>query len=137
MRVVLDTNVILDMLLEREPFVDEAAKIFRLAEQRVIQGYIAPTSVTTVHYLVSKALGRSEADRVIGLLLQIFEVVPVDKEVLLDAIERGGSDFEDSVILTAAQMDGVDLVVTRDRSGFRDAKIEVMDPGNFLEKYGF
>ena len=132
MKILLDTNIVLDLLLARDPFVDDAQAIFILVENRHIEGYLCADAITTIHYLVSRELGKHSADNVIAKLLEIFEVTPVDKQVLTEAARTHSTDYEDSVAYTSAYYAGVDRIITRDQKGFKQSKVPVLEPGEFL-----
>ncbi|CAA6804551.1 MAG: Putative nucleic acid-binding protein, contains PIN domain [uncultured Sulfurovum sp.] len=132
MKILLDTNIVLDVLLAREPFVEMAKEIFILVENKELSGYLCATSVTTLHYLVGRSKNKKEADEIIEKLLTLFEVSAVTKEVLKDASRNNGLDYEDSVIYTAANYSEVDIIVTRDKKGFKESKVSVLTPNEFL-----
>jgi len=132
MKILLDTNIVLDVLLARESFVEKAREIFVLAENKEVVAYLCATSVTTVHYLMQKATNKAAADALIVKLLELFEVAFVDKDILRDASLHNGTDYEDSVIYTASKVAGVDMIITRDKSGFKNSCISVAEPDEFL-----
>ncbi len=132
MKVLFDTNVVLDLLLERTPFVEDARALFVLVENGKIEGYLCATTVTTLHYLIEKETDKTEADEVIAMLLGLFEVAPVTHEVLSDACTHNGSDYEDSVIYTSAGKMHIDYIVTRDKKGFSASRVSVLNPKAFL-----
>jgi len=131
-KVLLDTNVVLDLLLAREPFVDLAREIFILIENREIEGYLCATSVTTFHYLIQRETNKKEANEIIEKLLILFEVSPVTKEVLYDASVNSGIDYEDSVVYTSAYYSDINIIVTRDKRGFKESRISSLTPKEFL-----
>ena len=132
MKILLDTNVVLDLLLAREPFVNLAKEIFSLIENNQIEGYLCATSVTTLHYLIGRETNKKEADTIIETLLTLFEVTPVTKKVLYDASINNGVDYEDSVIYTAASSSNINIIVTRDKRGFKESKVSSLTPKEFL-----
>ena len=99
MKILLDTNVILDLLLSREPFSNEAVKIFSLVESKKFEAYLCATTITTVYYLISKSLKKSQSDKVIEDLLQLFKIASVDKDVLLSSLKNNGKGFTNSTVL--------------------------------------
>ncbi len=131
MKVLLDTNVVLDLLLERENF-KQAKQIFEKIENREIDGYLCATTITTIHYLIMKSLDKNKANEIIKDLLKLFEIVDVTKSILLKAIENNGKDFEDSVIYSGAEFFDIDLIITRDKKGFKNSNIKVLNPIEFL-----
>ena len=132
MKILLDTNVVLDALLAREPFVAMAREIFVLVENKELEAYLCATSVTTIHYLMQRATNKAEADNLIKTLLKLFEVAPVTKNILSDASIHNSSDYEDSVIYTAANDAGIDMIITRDTRGFKNSSIVIQEPSEFL-----
>ena len=93
MRILFDTNVILDVLLDREPFSSTAAKLFSKVETGEITGYVCATTITTLHYLSSKAIGADLAIEEINKLMMLFEVAPINRSVLDAALSAGFKDF--------------------------------------------
>ena len=132
MRVLFDTNIVLDLLLDREPFSRDAQILVGMVERGEISGVLCATTVTTIHYLVSKSLGKEKATEIIGSLLKLFEVASVTRVVLEDALKADDRDYEDSVLYKAAYHSGADMIVTRDRSGFAKSDIPVMNPKELL-----
>jgi len=131
-RILFDTNVVLDLLLDRDPFVKEAQQLISKVEQREVVGVLGATTVTTIHYLVSKSLGKEIAKENMEILLKIFEVADVTKAVLIEALLVDDRDFEDSVLYKAGYYDGCNFIVTRDRGGFEKSEVPVMNPKELL-----
>ncbi|MCB4763272.1 MAG: PIN domain-containing protein [Sulfurovum sp.] len=132
MRILFDTNVVLDLLLDREPFSANAKQLIAKVERGELHGMLCATTVTTIHYLLHKALGKDKAVKTIGMLLKLFEVANVTRTVLQDALDADDKDYEDAVLYKAAYHSGADMIVTRDRSGFAKADIPVMNPQEML-----
>jgi predicted nucleic acid-binding protein len=132
MKILFDTNVVLDVLLAREPFVGVVAQLLSLADERRIQGVISATTVTTIHYLATKAVGRRKARKHIEELLAIFEVGPVDRNVLVSALDTGLADYEDAVLHETARAAGVAGIVTRNAEDFSGATVTVYAPEELL-----
>jgi len=127
-RVLFDTNVVLDVMLNREPFADVAAQLFSLVETGAIAGFLSATTLTTIHYLATKAIGADLAHREIRKLLMLFEIAPVSRAVLESSLELKFSDFEDAVLHEAARHAGVQTIVTRDVDGFKQATVATYSP---------
>ncbi len=132
MKVLFDTNVVLDHMLEREPFVDAAEQLLSLVDSGRIDGAICSTTATTIHYLASKAVGAPAAMEYLRKLLAIFDVACVDREVLLSALDAGFSDFEDAVLHEAASSFGAAAIVTRNGKDFARSTLPVFDPVELL-----
>lgn len=134
MQVFIDTNIILDFLQEREPFVEDAAKLFEKIDAGEVEGFIAATTVTNIYYIVRKAVGLVAAQDAITQILRDLYICSVDREILEQAIALNFQDFEDAVQCACAMAHGVDVIVTRDASGFLRAGILVVSPGD-LENF--
>ena len=132
MRVLLDTNVVLDVLLQREPHVAVSAAVLGVVESGVVTGLIGATTVTTIHYLLEKALGARRARRHVETLLSLCEVAPVTEEVLREALALGFADYEDAVLHEAARHAKAQGIVTRDQQGFKRSELPVYTPDELL-----
>jgi predicted nucleic acid-binding protein len=135
MNVLFDTNVILDVMLDRTPFSESASQLFSIVEQGHIKGYICATTVTTIHYLASKVLGNVNARHHIKNLIALFDITSVNRVVIEDALDAGFSDFEDSVIYQSARHTGISAIVTRDPKGFKSAGLPVYSPIEMLRLF--
>ena len=133
MRVLFDTNIVLDVLLDREPFSAIAADLFSRVELEEVEGFIGATTVTTIHYLACKVMGRKEALKAVGRLLTLFEVAPVNRLVLRRALDSGMPDYEDAVLQESARLIAAQAIVTRDKKGFRKSVIPPFDPGEMYK----
>lgn len=128
MRVLVDTNVVLDFLQEREPFVEDAARLIERIDAGEIEGFIAATTITNLYYIVRKSAGVTVAQDAITQILASLQICAVDRAVLEQAIGLNFRDFEDGVQYACAIANGVDAIVTRDASGFVNAEIPVISP---------
>ena len=134
MKVILDTNVVLDVLLGRKPFVGPATVIFSLAEQSRIDGVLCATTITTIDYLLSQALAPMDARGALWKLLEIFEVATVNRPVIEEALKSKMADFEDAVLDQAGCLVGAEAVITRNVKDFRHSSLKVFDPVEFLSQ---
>jgi predicted nucleic acid-binding protein len=132
-KILFDTNVILDVMLLRNPFYKAATLLLAEVEDKNLEGYICSTTATIIFYLVSKVKGSSEATQLLKALLQIFNVSQVDKITLETAINSDFSDYEDSVLHESAIRAGVNGIVTRNRKDFINSKITIYDPEELLK----
>jgi predicted nucleic acid-binding protein len=131
-KTLFDTNVILDVLLDREPFSNDAALLLSKVEQSEIIGFICDTTVTTIHYIATKALGPSAASQHIKSLLSLFVIAPVNRMVLENAAASKFADFEDAVLHEAACHAGAKYIVTRNIGDFKYSKLPVFTPLEFI-----
>jgi predicted nucleic acid-binding protein len=133
MIVLFDTDVILDLLLDREPFAEAAAHIFSKVEKGDMTGYICATTVTTIHYLASKVVGASRAKKSMVRLLSLLEVAPVNRAVLESALEGTLDDFEDGVVSEAASHVGAKAIITRNIRHYRNSTVPAYLPTEYLK----
>ncbi len=134
MRVLFDTNVILDVLLDREPFSRSASALLTKVEKGEITGLVCAASVTTIYYLVNKAYSREKATECIEFLLALMEIAPVNRVVVDTAFkQKRFRDFEDAVIYASAVHSGCSCVVTRNISDFPASEIPVFLPDELLK----
>lgn len=127
-RILFDTNVVLDVLLDRQPYVEASAAAWAAVETGVSEGMLAAHAVTTIHYLVRKEMGSGKAMRVISAILRVFAVAAVDGAVVQEALQLRFSDFEDAVTAAAARLAGCECIVTRDPKGFRGSPVRSLTP---------
>jgi predicted nucleic acid-binding protein len=128
MKLLVDTNVVLDVLLDRSPHAQASAAIWAAVETGAAEGVLAAHAVTTIHYLMSRERGPAAARRIVASILQVFGIAAVDEGVIQHALHLQWSDFEDSVTAAAAEAAGCDVIVTRDPRGFRRAAVHIVAP---------
>ena len=128
MRILLDTNLILDVLLDRPSHVEASAAIWSAVETGNAEGLLAAHAVTTIYYLLQKEMPPAKAKRVVSSLLNIFGVATVDDAVLREALQLSSSGFEDAVTAAAARSGRCDYIVTRDPKGFRGSPVRSITP---------
>jgi predicted nucleic acid-binding protein len=130
--VLLDTNVILDALLERELFVHDARQILQRVEQGELTAFVCATTITTIDYLAAKALGAAASRKLLSVLLNLCDVAPVTRSVITDAIASPLDDFEDAVLCHAAINCGLNAVITRNGKDFRRSGLNIYSPKEWL-----
>ena len=132
MKILVDTNVVLDLLLDRFPFSDPAARIFSLVENSEVEAVLCATTMTTIDYLLTGSLPRDTAKTALQRLLELFEIAPVNRSVLEEALQCRMTDFEDAVLSHAANLVGATVIVTRNTKDFRYSPVKALDPAEFL-----
>ena len=132
MRALFDTNIVLDVLLAREPFAADSNACFVQVEDGKLQGFLGATTVTTLDYLLSSALGSAASRLHVGQLLEQFEVTPINRSVLSAALASKQKDFEDAVLAEAARACGVENIITRNAKDFVGCGLKVYTPREWL-----
>lgn len=118
MRLLFDTNVVLDVLLNREPWVAQAKALWQARDEGRVTAYIPASVITDIFYIARRAKDIEAAYDAVRIRLDTFEICPVDRQVLEQAAVLPGNDFEDNVQIICAVMSRVDAIVTRDPAGF-------------------
>lgn len=135
MEVLLDTNVVLDVLLNREPWVKSASIIWQAIDEKRIAGCIAACTLADIAYIAQRLKDQTTARVALDLCLQTFEICPVDRRTVDEAMQLPGKDFEDNVQIACAIFAGVAVIVTRDSAGFQATTIPALSPDEFVETY--
>ena len=135
-RVLLDTNVILDVLLEREPFVGDAAAIWQAVQDQVIQGYVTATTLTNIYYIADKLKGPTVARVAISEILSVMRVCAVNDEILRSALALSVADYEDAVQVACALATDLEVIVTRDPAGFASSPVPSIALSDFVQNWG-
>jgi len=130
--VLVDTNIVLDVLARREPFLVAAQRIFDLSAEGEVGGYLCATTLTSIQYLLRKRAGAAAALRSIRELLSLFAIAPVDQAVLIAATNNAMKDFEDAVLLEAARRVKANVIITRNVKDFAHSDIPALTPAEFL-----
>ena len=137
MKILFDTNVVLDVMLDRDPFAEPASRLMSLVESGKISGLLGATTVTTIHYLAARVMGPVKAQSHIKDLMILFEIAAVNRSVIEDALVAKFSDFEDAVLYQAARHAGAEAIVTKDLKGFKWSVLPIYSPGEMLKALQF
>jgi predicted nucleic acid-binding protein len=131
-RVLFDSDVLLDVLAQRQPFAVASAQALNLATQPQIQGYVSGHAVTNIFYILRRQTGSDAAQEHLSRLLQRIQVASVTDEIIRAALQNPMTDFEDAVTSEAARAAGIEIIVTRNISDFAASRAPVVLPQDFL-----
>jgi predicted nucleic acid-binding protein len=132
-QVLFDSDVLLDVLLNRHPFVIDSAKALNTVATDQVKGFLAGHAVTNLYYIMRRQLSSSVAHEKLKLLLQRIQVASVTDSVIRAALQSQMTDFEDAVTSEAAQAAQTDLIVTRNISDFERSPVPAILPGKLIE----
>lgn len=133
-RILVDTNVLLDYLLIREPFYEDAEKIVHACVEGTIKGCIAAHSISDMFFILRKDYNTKERREVLSSLCAIFDVEGIDKAKLLSALQNEDfSDFEDCLQMECAKAYNAEYIVTRNLSDYKTSEIQAILPRDYLE----
>ncbi|MDR0456760.1 MAG: PIN domain-containing protein [Treponema sp.] len=133
MKVLIDTNVALNKLLNQPGFYDGSEAIFKLAEIGHITGYISASAITDIYYIAGKSLGKTTARETIKKMLRVFQPTDVTGNDIYKALELEWGDFEDSVQFVVGEGLSVDYIITRNTKDFISGNIPAVTPEQFIE----
>jgi predicted nucleic acid-binding protein len=132
--ILIDTDVILDFFFDRQPFSDDAALIFSLCEKKKIKGYVTPVIYSNTYYLLRQTAHHDKVINKLKQLLSITDVLTMDKEVVIQALNSGFTDFEDALQNFSALKNGdISVIVTRNIKDYKTSKIGVLTPDYYLK----
>lgn len=135
MRVLLDTNIILDFFLERKPFFEDVFKLFDAIADQKVEGFVTASSITDIFYICRRQTQNlEEARQILITTLSLLDICPVDFSILETALKSGLADFEDAVQIVCAEVQNLDAIITRNPKDFRTARISVLSTHQILEQ---
>jgi len=133
MKVLIDTNIILDVLLKREPYSKHSQLVLLAAEEQYIYGYISASAITDIFYVTHKALkSKAETYALLKNLIGTIAIAAVDSDIITEALESDWDDFEDCVQYFVGESIDVDCIVTRNPGDFLNGDIKAMLPQALL-----
>lgn len=136
MRLMIDTNIFLDVLAEREPFYANSKAVLELCENRKVYGFLSASSVTDIFYLIRRQLHSVDlAYKALGAVLDIVKVLTVTNDDVLNAYIQRASDFEDCLMAICAKANKCDALVTRNKKDFLSFGITLFSPEELLKLY--
>jgi predicted nucleic acid-binding protein len=131
-KILVDINVVLDVLLARQPWAADSALLLDAAERGKINAFVAGHTVTTAYYIVARNSTARKAATAVTDLLRIVEIVPIEATDFAQALVLGMSDFEDAVQAAAAAKVGADYVATRNERDYKKSPIKARSPSDIL-----
>lgn len=136
MRLMIDTNIFLDVLTRRDPFYADSRAVLELCESKKVLGFVSASSVTDIFYLVHRYLHNTEmAYKALGSVLDIAKVLSVTNDDVLNAYLIRASDFEDCLLATCAKSGNCDAIVTRNKGDFLTFGVTLLTPKEVLDLF--
>jgi len=133
-KVLIDTDVILDFFFDRQPFSDHAAIVLSYCEMNKIEGYITPVILSNVYYLLRKTAKHELVIDKLRQLMTILNVLVIDKNSIIKAMNSGFKDFEDALQNFAAESaNDISVILTRNTKDFKNSKLGVMTPESYVK----
>jgi predicted nucleic acid-binding protein len=133
MTVLIDTNVALDILLNRQPHYINAARIYGLTENNVIRSFISASAITDIFFLAKSQCGKKQTKEALKKLLQIFKPATVTDSHIFQALNLDWDDFEDSVQYVVGESFSANYIVTRNTKDYTTSSIPAVTPEQFVQ----
>jgi predicted nucleic acid-binding protein len=131
--IFLDSNILMDIFANRQPFVKASLEIYKLGVNNKIKLYTSSNTITTLHYLLKKFINEDKIRMALEEILENIEIIAVDINIIRKSLKSSHKDFEDAIQITAAQsINNMDCIVTRDLKDFKFSEINVFTPDEFL-----
>ncbi len=134
MKLLLDTNIIIDFALERQPFYSESEQVFLFAQQRQIEGYVSASTFGDLYYIIRKNKGRDWTLAFLNRLATICQVATVDQSVISMALIANFRDFEDGIQYSTARVNQLEAIVTRDVADFPVTTPRIITPTQLIQE---
>ena len=134
MKLLIDTNVILDVLLRREPFFKAAAEVLDLTQRGDVREYVSASAITDIYYIAKRQMKDHAAVKdLLKRLLMVVSVAAVSEQEIQNALSLAWADFEDSVQYSVALLNEMDGIITRNPTDYQSSSIQVWLPEQILE----
>ncbi|MEI7803577.1 MAG: PIN domain-containing protein [Bacteroidota bacterium] len=133
-KLYIDTNVFVDVFLERKEFVYASGNIIEMCAERAVTGFTSASSILNLYFIVRKFKGGATAKKILSQILSMFEITEVDEKIIYEALESNFTDVEDAVQYQCALRADADFIITRNLSDFKKSRIPVYSPEQFLTK---
>lgn len=135
-KILLDTDVILDFLLDRKPFSDDTLRVLLKCENKELQAFVTPVIVANTYYLLRQKASHAYVIEQLKILLKIISVLSMDQKQVLSALESKFTDFEDALqYFSALQNTKIEAILTRNGKDFKYAELPVFTPKEFLATF--
>jgi len=134
-KVLIDTNVVIDLLAQRDPFYKNTSRLFTLASKKLITAYVSSLTLVTTHFIVSRELTETETRKVIRRFKSIANVLDLKDGYINMALDSDFKDFEDAIKYHTALSNNLDAIITRNKRDFRKSHIPVYTTEEYLELY--
>lgn len=130
--VLVDTDIIYDVLAQREPYYQSAAKLFTLADEKKVRTAVSALSFANIHHLLSKQLSGEVAKHILRKFKILVKIVPINDKIIDLALNSGFDDFEDAIQYYCAIENECKILLTRNLKDYKKAQIPVMTAQDYI-----
>ncbi len=132
-RVLVDTNIVLDLLARRQEFILEAQELFTLSDKKELKLYVSSLTFANTYYILSQKMKLGNARKILRKFKVLVEVLPMDDKIIDLSLESDFKDFEDAIQYHTAIENEVNIIITRNLKDFKTAKIPVLTAKDYIE----
>ncbi len=132
-RLLVDTNIVLDLLAERKEFIVEAQELFTLSDKKELKLYVSSLTFANIYYILSQTLKLSNARKILRKFKVLVEVLPMDDKIIDLSLESDFKDFEDAIQYHTTIENDIPIIITRNLKDFKTAKIPVLTAKDYIE----
>jgi len=132
-RLLVDTNIVLDLLAKRTEFLKESQELFTLSDKKELKLYVSSLTFANTYYILSQKMKLDNARKVLRKFKVLVEVLPMDEKIIDLSLESDFKDFEDAIQYHTAIENDISIIITRNLKDFKTAKIAVLTAKNYIE----
>lgn len=131
-KLYIDSDIILDLLLKRYDYYNNAAELMTKIDKRKYKGYTTPLVIANIHYIMTKFGGKKKSIMNIRKLRKIISILSIDEEIVDEALLSDNTDFEDAIQYITSEKNNIDFIITRNKGDFKKSKLPVLNADEFL-----
>ena len=132
-RILVDTNIVLDLLAKRKEFIVEAQELFTLSDKNEVKLYVSSLTFANTYYILSQKMKLNDARKILRQFKVLVEVLPMDDKIIDLSLESDFKDFEDAIQYHTAIENGISIIITRNLKDFKTSRIPVLTAKNYIE----
>ncbi|MEN8126107.1 MAG: PIN domain-containing protein [Bacteroidota bacterium] len=132
-RILVDTNIVLDLLARRQEFIIEAQELFTLSDKKELKLYVSSLTFANTYYILSQQMKLGNARKILRKFKVLVEVLPMDDKIIDLSLESDFKDFEDAIQYHTAIENEVNIIITRNLKDFKTSKIPVLTAKDYIE----
>ncbi len=131
-KLYIDSDIILDLLLKRYDYYNNAAELMTKIDKRKYKGYTTPLVIANIHYIMTKFGGKKKSIKNIRKLRKLISILSIDEKIVDEALLSDNTDFEDAIQYITSEKNNIDFIITRNKGDFKNSKLPVLNAKEFL-----
>lgn len=131
-KLYIDSDIILDLLLKRYDYYNNATELMTKIDKRKYKGYTTPLVIANIHYIMTKFGGKKKSIKNIRKLRKLISILSIDEKIVDEALLSDNTDFEDAIQYITSEKNNIDFIITRNKGDFKNSKLPVLNAEEFL-----